>query len=55
MHADSSILHFREQLLIDDSEKVWDHLSGQTVDTKIVDMVLDNAGFELFADLCFAG
>lgn len=42
-------------MLVDDSETVWDFLSGQKSETKIVDLILDNAGFELFADLCLAG
>ena len=49
------ILLLRKQLLIDDSEAVWDYLSEQKAANKIVDLVMDNAGFELFADLCLAG
>ena len=51
------ILLLRNRLLVDDSEPVWDFLSEQKnlSESKIVDLVMDNAGFELFADLCLAG
>jgi hypothetical protein len=41
----------QEDLLVDDGDRVWSHLEGGVVR---VDLVLDNAGIELFADLCLA-
>lgn len=43
---------FQKDLLVDDSQLIWDLLSKNT--TGIVDIVLDNAGYELFTDLSFA-
>ncbi|XP_043482522.1 damage-control phosphatase ARMT1-like [Leptopilina heterotoma] len=43
---------FQKDLLVDDSQLIWDLLSKNT--TGIVDIVLDNAGYELFTDLTFA-
>ncbi|XP_063232767.1 damage-control phosphatase ARMT1-like isoform X2 [Bacillus rossius redtenbacheri] len=39
--------------LSDDSEDIWEYLS-QSEDIQVIDVVLDNAGFELFVDLCLA-
>ncbi|XP_015110052.1 protein-glutamate O-methyltransferase [Diachasma alloeum] len=42
-------------LLIDDSSAVWDLLNKRGTDEDIVvDVVLDNAGYEFFTDLCLA-
>lgn len=41
-----------EKILINDIEKVWLHLINSKRDR--IDFVLDNSGFELFADLCLA-
>jgi uncharacterized protein with ATP-grasp and redox domains len=41
--------------LADDTPAVLDHLYGQEAPAKRVDFVLDNAGFELIADLYLAG
>ena len=49
------ILLLRSRLLVDDSDSVWEFLSEKVSDRKIIDIILDNAGFELFADLCLAG
>ena len=50
------ILLLRSRLLVDDSDSVWQFLSEKDrSDLKIIDIILDNAGFELFADLCLAG
>lgn len=40
-------------ILADHSDQLWELLSGSH-DRLRVDIVLDNAGFELFCDLCFA-
>lgn len=47
---------FEEDLLIDDTKIVWDVLSEpkNIKATRVVDVVLDNTGFELFTDLCLA-
>lgn len=39
-----------EKIIVNDISQVWDHL--QQSSRKRVDIVLDNSGFELFADLC---
>eukprot|EP00898_Chlorokybus_atmophyticus_P005673 jgi/Chlat1/6106/Chrsp40S09029 len=45
-----------EDLLWDDSDRVWDALIKlqKTSGPKRVDIIVDNAGFELFTDLCLA-
>ena len=47
---------FDEDLLVDDTQMIWDLLSkpNKTAETIIVDIVLDNAGYELITDLCLA-
>ncbi|KAK0093970.1 hypothetical protein PV326_012205 [Microctonus aethiopoides] len=49
---------FDKYILIDDSVTVWNLLNKQSVETKnqdvIIDIVLDNAGYELFTDMCLA-
>jgi len=49
------VSHLQTHLLVDDTELVWTTLSQAKGKEKLVDIVMDNAGFELFADLCFAG
>lgn len=39
-----------EKIIVNDVSKVWDHL--QMSSRKRIDIILDNSGFELFADLC---
>ncbi|KAI4469536.1 hypothetical protein MML48_1g21564 [Holotrichia oblita] len=51
--AKTDIEHMDEYILCDDSNHVWDALS-ETTDSNIVDIVLDNCGFELFTDMCLA-
>ncbi|GLH05280.1 Putative protein-glutamate O-methyltransferase [Gryllus bimaculatus] len=44
-----------EYILIDEAEKVWNTLAvNREKSDVIVDMVLDNAGYELYTDLCLA-
>lgn len=40
------------RILVDDTVALWDHLSARRGGR--VDIVLDNAAFELFTDLCLA-
>ncbi|KAK6454816.1 Ty3 transposition effector [Scheffersomyces xylosifermentans] len=40
-----------ENILVNDTEVAWKHLIGSK--SKRIDIVLDNSGFELFADLIF--
>lgn len=48
----SHLQHMKENIIVDNSQDVWDVIhNGKT--TRI-DFVLDNSGFELFTDLCFA-
>ena len=59
-HQTTNVLNHLEHLsgsiLRDDSGSVWQHLVslGRRKNSVRVDIVLDNAGFELFTDLCFA-
>nr|CAD7413757.1 unnamed protein product [Timema cristinae] len=46
--------HNQDYLLVDQSELIWDTLTGTPNTNHLLDFVLDNAGFELFADLCLA-
>lgn len=40
-------------LLVDDSQRIWDALT-ECGESQIVDIILDNAGYELFTDMCIA-
>ncbi|XP_031832273.1 damage-control phosphatase ARMT1 isoform X2 [Nomia melanderi] len=45
----------QKDILVDNSELAWNLLKkSQSPKTCIIDMVLDNAGYELFTDLCLA-
>lgn len=47
--------HLEPNLLCDQSDQVWKHLlnARQTKSTAVrLDVILDNAGFEVFSDLC---
>lgn len=46
-------LRLRPNILCDNTEAVWSHLANNSR-TGRVDIVLDNAGFELFTDFCLA-
>ncbi|XP_035215317.1 damage-control phosphatase ARMT1-like isoform X2 [Stegodyphus dumicola] len=55
---DNPLLHLeemKEKIIVDDTEVVWQILQDANNTSKEVqiDIVLDNAGFELFVDLCF--
>ncbi|SGZ50285.1 CIC11C00000003653 [Sungouiella intermedia] len=41
-----------EKIIVNDISKVWTHLKHSS--ERRIDIVLDNSGFELFADLCLA-
>ncbi|KAL1124670.1 hypothetical protein AAG570_001294 [Ranatra chinensis] len=41
-------------ILEDDTEKVFSHLVLSSSNNKIVDIVMDNSGYELLSDLCLA-
>jgi hypothetical protein len=43
-----------EKIIIDDSDRVVEYLCGLKPGTARIDLLLDNAGFELVADLCLA-
>ena len=48
----AQIDNFQSRLLVDDSQKVVLHCSSHR--DAIIDIVMDNAGFELITDLCLA-
>lgn len=44
-----------KDILVDNSGSVWNLLrTRDTNNTVVVDIILDNAGYELFTDLCLA-
>lgn len=43
-----------DKLLVNDLPAVWQYLSSSPNPSRRIDIVLDNAGIELFADLCLA-
>nr|XP_003701663.1 PREDICTED: UPF0364 protein C6orf211 homolog isoform X1 [Megachile rotundata]XP_012136836.1 PREDICTED: UPF0364 protein C6orf211 homolog isoform X1 [Megachile rotundata] len=44
-----------ENILVDNSESIWNLLTKkETNESTIIDVVLDNAGYELFTDLCLS-
>lgn len=43
-----------ENIIVNDWEHVWRILTKQDQSKYIIDIVLDNAGYELFTDLCLA-
>ncbi|KAF7989829.1 hypothetical protein HCN44_008503 [Aphidius gifuensis] len=45
---------FDDDLLIDNTQCVWNLLNSHKNTDVIVDIVLDNSGYELFTDLCLA-
>ncbi|KAK9700552.1 Damage-control phosphatase ARMT1-like domain [Popillia japonica] len=49
----TDIENLDQYILCDDSSHVWDSLIEHT-DANVVDIVMDNCGFELFTDMCLA-
>ena len=49
----SQTAQYKQFILADHSQQLWELLSAQH-DNRRLDIVLDNSGFELFCDLCFA-
>lgn len=43
-----------EKIVVNDTDKTWNYLVSDKSSRDSVDIVLDNSGFELFADLIFA-
>lgn len=41
-------------LLADDSERIWSALTDENANSRIVDIIFDNSGYEVFSDLCLA-
>ncbi|XP_060519947.1 damage-control phosphatase ARMT1-like isoform X2 [Cylas formicarius] len=41
-------------VLVNDSDKIWEAISDKNATSDIVDIVLDNSGYEVFTDLCLA-
>lgn len=41
-------------LLADDSERIWSAIADENANSKIIDIIFDNAGYEVFSDLCLA-
>ncbi|XP_049832556.1 damage-control phosphatase ARMT1-like [Schistocerca gregaria] len=46
--------NFKDDILVDESDKIWEVLSEADEQNKLVDIVLDNAAYELFTDFCLA-
>ena len=42
----------KENIIVDNSQDVWNTICSS--ENPRIDFVLDNSGFELFTDLCFA-
>ena len=49
----SQTAQYKQFILAEHSQQLWELLSAQH-DNRRLDIVLDNSGFELFCDLCFA-
>jgi len=43
-----------QNIVVNDWEIVWDIVNKKMKENDIIHIVLDNAGYELFTDLCFA-
>ncbi|XP_034243804.1 damage-control phosphatase ARMT1-like [Thrips palmi] len=43
-----------ELILVNDLQKVWSALNSTSSGPKIIDIIFDNSGYELFSDLCLA-
>ncbi|KAF2900418.1 hypothetical protein ILUMI_05766 [Ignelater luminosus] len=48
------LTNLESYILSDDSEKVWEAVSDLGHESQIIDIVVDNAGYEAFTDLCIA-
>ncbi|RWS13060.1 protein-glutamate O-methyltransferase-like protein [Dinothrombium tinctorium] len=51
----TDLLKYKSFILCDNSDRLWDFVHSLKSNSKriIIDIILDNAGFELFTDLCF--
>lgn len=47
-------IKLEKNLLCDHSEDAWKSMTEFSADSQLVDIVLDNVGYELFGDLCLA-
>lgn len=43
-----------DDLLADDSERIWSAVADENANSTIIDIIFDNAGYEVFSDLCLA-
>lgn len=48
----SHLQRMKENIIVDNSQEIWDAIHNEK--TTRIDFVIDNSGFELFTDLCFA-
>lgn len=49
----SALQHLQDNILTDNKKEAWQFLANKSTGS-IIDIVMDNSGFELFTDLCLA-